>query len=252
MSRFTIPFTAKRVAVAAAIAATALSLIGCGSSSSSPATEGGTTAPAKSALEGLSADEVLAKAKEATSTQSSVHVKGEGTSDGQPLNIDLRFVRGTGGGGTFGIGGGTVDIVAKGEDVWVKGDEAFYKAAIGPQYTDAVAAIIGGKFLKSTKSDPRLGALAGIVDIQGFLNDTLTPKGAISRVDGKPVDGVATVGLKSDEGVLYVADDGSNLPLMIEQGGNDTGSLRLSEWGATFEVTPPPADQVLDASVLGQ
>lgn len=237
----------------AILAAIAVATSGCGSSS----TPGGdtTATQAKSSLEGLTADQVLAKAKEAALAQTSVHVKGGGTSSGDTVNIDIRLTKGEGGAGTFGFGQGAADFIAKGDFAWVKGDEAFYKSTLGDRYSADAGKLIAGKYIKIPKSAPQFADLAGLLDFERFLNNTLQPDGKITRVPGKPIGGVPTVGLNDDAqegGVLYVADDGSNLPLALEPGGGggDSGAINLTEWGATFQFTEPPADQVFDVSKL--
>ena len=238
--------------LAVLIAATGLWLVGCGGSST-PAADSSTPA-AKSTLEGLSADEVLARAVTASSAAKSVHVKGGGTSDGQKIEIDLKFANGEGATGTFSIAGGVVTLVSKGTDIWFKGDEAFYKAFLGTDAPAGTAQLVAGKFIKASTTDPQIGPLANFADMKAFLTGTLKPDGTISRVDGTPVNGVATVGLKSSSdsgGTLLIADDGTDLPLQLLPGsGGSTGSLTFSEWGTAVELTPPPADEVVDLKAL--
>ena len=249
--------TATRLVLVATLAITVAWFTGCGGGdepSNRPTTVATT---ASSALAGLSADEVLAKARDAARAATSVHAAGAGTSDGDALRIDLRLKAGDGGTGTIGVGGVTLEIVVKGQDLYFKADEDFFKNALGAAYTAQVAQLIDGKFLKGAISDPRFGDFANFADMRAFMESTLKPDGAITRVDGKPIGGIPTVGLNdkaADGGTMYVADDGTNLPLALEpgsSGGGTSGSITFSEWNATFDITPPPDDQVVDISKLG-
>lgn len=249
--------SAVRAAVLMVVASAAIALAGCGGGSSDGGTSTATTStPARASFDGLSAEQVLARATSAAGAAESVHVAGSGTSDGQELAVDLRISK-QGGTGTINIGGGRIELIVIGSDVYFKADEAFFKTALGDGYTPQIAALLAGRFLKGAATDARLADLAAFGSLDKFVADTLKPDGTISRVDGKTFDGTATVGVRdagtdaSNGGILYVADDGTDLPAAIEQGGSDTGTLRLTEWNAPVKLTPPPSDQVVDISKLG-
>lgn len=248
---------AKRMIVVAALAVIGVWLAGCGGGEE-PAGGASTVATAAtSPLQGLSADQVLAKAKQAALAATSVHAAGAGTSGGDELQIDLRLKAGEGGSGTIGVDGATFEIVVKGQDLYFKTGEEFFKSTLGDAYTPDVAKLIVGKFLKGSVTDPRFSNFADLTDLNAFMKNTLKPEGAISRANGKPVGGVPTVALNDDAkdgGTLYIADDGTNLPLAIEPNAGDSGnsgSITFSEWNVAVSITPPPDNQVVDISKLG-
>ena len=168
-----------------------MALAGCGGSDSRPATSTtaspATTAPATSELEGLSAQDVFAKTSAAAQAAQSVHIAGTGTSGGQPIKIDMVLKSGAGGSGSIGLNGSTFEVVVDGQDMYFKADDAFYRNSLGDAYTTAVAALIGGKFLKGPVSDPRLTDFANFGDLKTFMKGTLSPDGAISRIAGKTI-----------------------------------------------------------------
>ncbi len=232
-------------ALIAAIAAMMFISSGCG---------GGGTTKASGGLDSLDTAAIMTKVKAATSAATSVHVQGGGTSDGQTVGINMDFTKTTGA-GTFEAGGIKFDVTVVGDKVFIKGDDTFYKKVLGANYSSTISNLLSGKYLTGSTDDARLGGLAGVGKMDSFLTQTLSPDGTLSKVAGKDIDGIPTVGIKStsaagkDTGTLYVANDGTNLPLRIESA--TTGSIDLSKWGKVSAAAEPPADQVIDVSKLG-
>lgn len=231
----------------ATVAATLLIATGCGSNDSTRNATGG--------LDKLDATTILDRASSAASKQKSVHVIGKGTSDGEAVEIDMRFTRDVGGQGTFASGALRFEIVTTANDIYIKGGDAFYKQALGASYTANVSTLLAGKWIKAPKNDGRFGSLASITDMDGFLAQSLDPESDVTKADGKPIDGIPTVALRDGSGngagILYVANDGTDLPVSIQPEGDDTGSLKMTEWGTAAAPAPPAADQVVDISQLG-
>lgn len=257
----TLPVARRGAVIATVAAAVAVLAGGCGggSSKSTPATTTGApaaTASSTSALAGLSAGEVLAKTKAAAVGARSVHIAGRVVQGGRPIAFDLRLTTQPGATGTIELGGGKVEIVRIGGDVYFKADEKTLASGLGGSSAE-IAKLVAGRFIKGPLSDPRLTGFTQLTSLKDFTANVLTPSGAIRRVDGKPVDGVRTVGLRNDAangGTLYIADEGDPFPLLLEAlaGGSSTGNLRMSEWNTDVTITAPPADQVLDLSRLGK
>lgn len=256
------PRARRGVAIAAAGLAAAFLAGGCGggskttSATTTAATTSTTSTASTSALAGLTADQVLSKAKAAAASATSVHVVGQIAQSSGPTAFDLTLTDQPGATGTIELGGGKVEIVRVGGDVYFKADEKTLASGLGGSGAE-LAKLVAGRYIKGPLTDPRLTGFTQLTSLKDFTASVLDPSGSISLVDGKTVDGTATVGLRNDDkdngGTLYVADDDEPFPLLIEAlaGRSDTGSLRMKEWNADVAITPPPADQVIDLSQLG-
>jgi len=230
-----------------------LTFAGCGGSGTKPATPPPTTtAAATSSLAGLTADEVLAKTKAAAQSATSVRVKGDLSDSGQSIMIDLKLAGVARGSGTVVQDGGRIDLVRDGNDIYFKADEKTLSKTVA-QGDAQIVKLIAGRYIKATVTTPGFDSFAGLLDLVEFVKGVLSPDGKVSRVEGKPVSGVATVGLKDNAaqggGVLYVADTGEPFPLRIEPA-SGSGGVTMSDWNTNITITVPPADQVIDASKL--
>ncbi len=257
-----LPRARRGVAIATAGLAAAFLAGGCGGGSESTSatttasTATTTSTASTSALAGLSAEQVLAKAKAAATNAKSVHVVGQIVQSSGNTAFDLKLTDQPGAVGSIELGGGKVEIVRIGGDVYFKADEKTLASGLGGNSAE-LAKLVAGRYIKGPLTDPRLTGFTQLTSLKDFTANVLDPSGSISRVDGKSVDGEPTVGLRNDDkdngGTLYVADDAEPFPLLIEalSGRSDTGNLRMKEWNADVVITPPPADQVIDLSKLG-
>ena len=231
-----------------------LTFAGCGGSGTKTATPAATTtAPAAtSSLAGLTADEVLAKTKAAAQSATSVHVKGDVSDSGQSIKIDLQLAGVARGSGTVIQNGGRIDLVRDGNDIYFKADEQTLSKTVA-QGNASIVKLIAGRYIKATVTTSGFDSFAGLLDLVEFVKGVLSPDGKVSRVDGKVVSGVATVGLKDNAatggGILYVADAGEPLPLRIESASGG-GGVTMSEWNTNITITVPSADQVIDVGKL--
>lgn len=237
------PFTptARRIAILAGSLALIVGAAACGGDSTDAASGG---------LEKLEAKAILARAEAAAKKATSVHAVASGKSDGEKLSLDARISDDSGAGTLF-TGGITINFVVDKTDIYISGDSAFEKSFGG------AASLIKGKYLKGSNSTPQLAAIAGFGKLDVFMTETLKPDGStLSIVPGKTIDGIPTVGLKTEKaeaGILYVANDGTDLPLLTEStDATNGGTLKLTEWNKPVTVTVPPADKVVDFSKLGQ
>jgi hypothetical protein len=234
--------------------ATGLLLAGCGGSSSSSSASGSSGASSSSAssgsssssLKGLSGAEVLGKAKTSFTGATSVHVvlRAKGDS-GEAVGYDVRYAKGKGASGTVNAGTGEIKLLAIGTDLYFTGD-----AKALAQFGATGAA---GTWFKTTSSSPVGAALTELTDVTKLADQIFKPSGAVEVVDGKDVDGKATVGLLdkgAEGGTLYVASEGETYPLLIEPPAakKDQGEARFSEYGAPVELTPPAKFQTLPGS----
>jgi hypothetical protein len=232
------------------VLAAVLALSACGGGSSGPAAA---TKPTANGVEKLEAKAIVDKAQAAAKAAKSVHISGSATSDGQSFGIDMRVAGSQGATGTVTFSGSKIEVLRIGTDAYIKADRAFWS-----QLGDAtIAAQLADKYVRGSTTDSQFSAFTDFTDITKIFDDLLKPSGTVQRVDGKPVNGVATVGVrdtdKSNGGVLYVATTGEPYPLLIEpdKSSGDTGSISLAEWNAPVRLTTPPASQVFELSNLG-
>lgn len=247
----------RRRAAVALLGAGALAtgaLAGCGGSATESAPpSSAATSEATSALAGLTADQVLARTKTAAQSAKSVRVTGDISTDGQSITIDLRLAGVARGSGTVIQDGGRIDLVRLGNDIYFKADEKTLSETVA-QGDAKIVKLIAGRYVKATVDTEGFADFAGLLDFVAFVEGVLSPDGTVSRVDGKPIAGVPTVGLKDNDpdssGVLYVADRGEPYPLQVEPA-SGPGIVTMSDWNTDITITPPPADQVIDFGALG-
>ena len=238
---------------AAACLATALLLTGCGGSSGSSsgsASSGGGAAASKAAsqVQGLPADQVLAKAKQALASARSVHfaAKGaSGSSDGD-ISFDMHLTAGPNATGTIGAAGQEVKLVRIGKDAYFSGNEKVLAGLSGGKAT-------AGKWVKLPASNSDLSGLLDITDLSNGMGSVLKAKGKLSLGTPKVVDGKQTVALVDSDpsggGTLYVSAEGTPYPLLIEPSAasKDKATATFTEYDAPVTVTPPPAADVVEA-----
>ena len=232
--------------VCIAIALVVLAGAGCGGTGT-PAPSGLSTTPPVVELASLSADQVLAAARAAANAARSVHAVGNVSQAGQRTTLDLRL-RGNGDGyGFIETTAGRIDVARVGRDLYFKADLATLTRVLGPDR----ATKAGTRFVKVPVGDATFRSFRDLLDMHSLFETLLAPSGALSRIDGTPVDGIATVGLRDADpkagGVLYVTAAGPAYPLLLKPDDAKGGvvELHLSEWNADIDVTPPPAGQVV-------
>lgn len=233
----------------AAIATTALALAGCGGSS----TPAASPSPSKTdnGVAALSAQEILNKSDAAVKNQSSVHMKAEGTQNGEPLAFDFSVTKTSGGSGSLTMGkAGQAEFVVNETSIWLKASKEFWTS----NFNAATAELIGNRWLKVPASNESYAYLKTFGSYDSTMSDFMKPKGEISK--GAPVDlnGQPAVILKSSEGEMWIATTGEPLPLQQKgtsaSPGADSHVITASEWGTATVATPPPENDTIDVSKL--
>ena len=201
----------------AAIAVVVFVCAGCGGGST-PTSGGSSTASPVVELAGLSADQVLVAARVAANDALSVRFAGNVARDGQRTTLDLRLRRNGDGNGFIETTAGRIDVARLGRDLYFRADLATLTRVLGPDR----ATKAGTRFVKVPVGDATFRSFRDLLDMDSLFETLLTPKGELSRVDGIPVDGIATVGLRDGDpktgGVLYVAAAGPPLPAAARAG----------------------------------
>ena len=234
------------------VLAAVLGLSACGSGGSSVPKAAATPTPTTNGVEKLAAREILDKATAAAKTASGAHVKGTFSDSGEVITLDMRYVSGKGAVGTLKNNGQTVELMRIGSSAYLKGDKAFWTAVANAE----VAKIVAGKYVKVPSTSKDFASFSEFTDLSSLIS-SLKADGVLSKVAGKPVSGVATVGLKDDDpdngGVLYIANVGQPYPMLLEPTkASTTGEgVAFDEWDKPTALTEPPAAQVVDLAKLG-
>ena len=205
-----------------------LVLAGCG---------GGSKKSASNGVESKSANDIVAAAKNAADSATTVHVSGSGTDSGVPLVLDLRLVAAKGGKGRLSEQGLSFDLIRIRDTAYIKGSSAFYRKFAGP----AGAALFKGKWLKGSATTGDLASLTQLTDLHKLLDRTLANHGKLAKLPTTTVHGQTVVRVKdtSKGGILYVATTGKPYPIEITKSGTSGGTLSFGEWDQPVTLTAP-------------
>ncbi|BEL08108.1 lipoprotein [Actinoplanes sichuanensis] len=237
----------------AALAAAGMLLSGCGGSDSTEP-KGGTTTAAQAAADNgvaaLTADEILAKAKEALTKVGSFHMAGSATTDGETMSLDFK-VSGKDFAGKMSMGkDADVEILSVGGKQYMKPSEGFWAMLAGPEQAKTMVTATGGKWVLVPAKDSVSGLFAA-----ADVNELLKPTGALSKGEATKVGEQAVITLKDAgdaESQLFVATTGEPYPVRIGPSATGEG-ITFSEFGAKFDgIAAPAADQVVDQASLGK
>ncbi len=193
----------KALTVIAAVALVALT--GCGSSTGSASSS---TSASSNGVADLTADEILVKTAAAAKGQTSVHIAGEGTTNGQPFGIDMKLSKDAGGTGTITIGTDTLQVIYVDGAVYLKGDSAYWTSRANA----ATATLIGDRWVKAPATDESFASFAQIGDFTIAVENLLKPDSAITKGEPADVDGQPAIPLVSTDGKLWVATPASRSP----------------------------------------
>jgi hypothetical protein len=224
---------------ALALVLTAAFLAGCGGHGSSAKPNGEASKPP---------DQVLAEAKAAVTSASSVHVSGSIVSGGTPITLDLVMARGKGAKGSMSTGGLKFDLVRIGDTAYIRGSDAFYEHFAGA----LVSQLLHDKWLKASTVQGRFRSLGPLTSVDALFAEISSGHGKLVN-DGKTTyKGRQVVAIRdtSDNSKLYVAATGKPYPVAIV-GGKKTqsGAITFSDWNEAVSLTPPKG--AIDISQLG-
>jgi len=207
------------VVVAVATTLTVL-LAGCGSSG---AKDNGESAK--------QAAQVVADAKAASVAASTVHISGTGTTNGQPLVLDLYLVAGKGGRGKLTVNGLTFQIVRVGQNAYFKGDSAFWRNFGGA----AAAALLQGRWLEAPADSGRFASFTPLTDIGKLFAALFASKDSIENSGKTTLDGASRT---LDPSMLVIADGQRAHAIAGVIGGRDS------------EITPDTRDVFLEVATF--
>ncbi|HLY86227.1 MAG TPA: hypothetical protein VKO84_06935 [Gaiellaceae bacterium] len=219
------------------LAAVAL-LAGCGG--------GGRSAKANGEAS-KSPGKVLADAKAAVSSASSVHVSGSIHYGGNPITLDISMATGKGATGSMTTSGFAFDLVQIGNIAYIKGSDQFYKHFAGP-----AASLLHGKWLKTPTTSGRFASLAALTNIGVLFGQVASHHGKLANDGAKTYKGQQVVEIRdtSDNSKLYVAATGKAYPVALVGGKkSESGTIAFSDWNKSVSLSAPKG--ALDISKLG-
>ncbi len=241
----------RRAAVACVGAAALLTACGGGSSSSTGASASGSAssspAQAASPLKGLTAEQVLAKAKTALASAKSLHYTADGTSEGKKIAFDVRADEARGVIATLEMAGEEIKIIQDKKDVYISGTASFLAGLTGGKGA-------ADKWLKTSADNPGVGSLLEISDPEKLTEDFFKLEagqklslGTPKTVDGKQTVALVVTGGKDGGGTMYIADEATPYPLLVESdpSSKDKGTVRFSEFDQPVDVKAPAAKDVI-------
>ena len=225
---------------------------GACSSTTTTTTTPASAAPSTPAIAApASAVELVGKVKTAVAAAKSATAKATGTTSGKSFSMDMS--------GTLDAknstlkmtqGGGTVETKVVDGAVYLKADKAFWEA----QGQAAAAAVIGDKWAKLPPAQSEAFTKTSISSVLTEMLGTMTEDKLAATVESADLDGkkvfVVTHAKGKDEAQMFVAADGTWLPVKVTGKTSENAVLTLSEWNSVATVVAPAADQVLDMSKL--
>jgi hypothetical protein len=224
---------------------------GCGSEKAADGA-GTPSAPATTAAPAGLADklpkDIIEEAKAALKEAKSYRMKGDLTTDGELISLDLT-TNGTDIKGSMSMKGqGKVELLAVGDKQFIRPDLAFWQANVGAQGKQ-VAQLIGKKWVAVTDKDQDLSDLFTFTNV----DELLTSSGFLAKTPVKEVNGVQAVGLSDagpDGGTLWISTEGEPYPLMIEGASGGTDKMVFSDFGKTFDIKAPAKAEIVDLDKL--
>jgi hypothetical protein len=205
----------------------AAALTGCGGSSGN-------------GIASKSASDILAAAKAAAVSATSVHVAAKNSQG--PLSLTLNLdLAGNGGRAQVSLAplGLPFELIRIGSTLYLKGSPAFYK-----RLGAGAAKVPPGTWLKVPISNGQLAQLAVYTDLSGELNLLLSSTAPITKGATTTVNGQKAVELKQTAklfaGSLYVATTGKPYPIQLVKRGRESGLITFSHWNAPVSLTAPP------------
>lgn len=188
---------------------------------------------------------------------SSLRISGDiGTGD-QAMGIDLALDTSGTCAGTMEIRGGTAQIMQVNGNTYLKGDDAFWNASSGAGAAAQIQKTLGDKWAKLPEEQ---GAFGAICDLDQLLDEFDKPAeaakdpqvGDLVDLDGQPAVQLITEENNGGTTTAWVAAVGDHNLLRIERvGGDNPGTIKMSDFDTPVEATEPTSDEYVDMSSLG-
>ncbi len=228
------PRRLRPAALSALSALLALALAACGGGGGS-----------SNGIASKSPDQIVAAAKSAVASVSSVHVAGTVSSSGTKVTLNLNLVNGKGGKGSAAQNGLGFQIVTIGQEVYINGSPAFWRATAGA----AAAQLLAGKWLKAPATG-QLASLATLTNVQKLFNQLLSSHGKLAKGKTTTIHGQQAIAVTdtTNGGTLYVAATGKAFPIEISKTGTNGGQIVFDQFNQPVSLQAPA--KAVDVSQL--
>jgi hypothetical protein len=214
--------TAISPALALAIALAALT--GCGSSTSN-------------GIASKNASEILAAAKAAAQSATSVHIEAHNAQGLLTLALNLDLTSNGGHAHIIGLGV-DFEVIRTGNTLYLKGNPTFYRRLGG-----AAAHAPPGAWLKAPVNSGPLAQFAAFTDLPGEVGRLLTSANPVTKGTTTTANGQKAIELKQTgqlyAGKIYIATTGNPYPIQIIKHGRETGHTTFSGWNKPVSLTAP-------------
>ncbi|MFF4228824.1 hypothetical protein [Streptomyces sp. NPDC001820] len=251
----------KILAVAALCVTAAVGLTACGGGQSEDTAGKAASSPPSpktpvDPFEGLTADQIADKALKATKAANSLKLAGEGKDDGKDLSWEFTLSNaGNCTGKLSYTGSGQAELLVVDKVTYMKADEAFWKGIAKQKGTPAkqstaLAEMMKGRWMKAPAD--KSGGMAGLCNLDALLKkmgdeDT----SGVTKGESAEINGQKAITLTRKEGAethtFYVATEGQPYFLkFVTEGGDEPGTVSISDYNKPVAVTAPPADQIFD------
>jgi hypothetical protein len=243
------------MAAVAVAGASCLAAVACGGSAASSFSTAAraTSTSTPDPLASLTASEVATAAFDNLKAASSLTMAGSVVDSGNTEAVNFGLKPGQGCEGTITESNeGSVKLIVIGTTAYYSPSAQAWKAQGGSRGS-AIAALVNGRYIKTSTSDSSVSGLANVCD----LDQQVAPqsaagkftKGKLTTLEGTRV----LLLLDPSEGDYYVTD--TSKPEIVEvmntkDTGGGTGKVDFAV-GARVTLAAPPASQVIDGSTLG-
>lgn len=212
--------------------------------SSSPASSSAPATPAGNGEAAKTGKQVASDAADALGAASAVHMVGSGTSDGQPLTLDLHL-QGTDVSGSVTMAGQPIGLLSTGGKTYVKATATFWTTQ---QVPSSIAKKLGDQWVVVPAEAGSPFAEFSLAKLADKLRtpDSTTWQPAVTKGSYQGRDVVVIT--ESDGSTTQVAATGKPYPLHADDKGSDPGSVTFSDYDTPVAITAPPSP--IDLSTL--
>ncbi|MFJ3581133.1 hypothetical protein ACIPPS_02700 [Streptomyces sp. NPDC090127] len=221
-------------------------------------------APTPDPFRNLTPAAIADRAVDATQAATSLRMTGRVMSEGQALDLDLALDDRDNCTGLMKVDGGTGELRQADRITYLKGDAEFWRASmtsqgVPPSQIDATIELVEGRWLKITPGQAGSSDPSGVCDLDALLADLgddevdrqgLT-RGPDAEVDGTPVATLVKQRPGGETTTVSVAREGPpHILRMVRAGGEEPGTVELSDFDKPVRVVVPPADETVDLTKL--
>jgi hypothetical protein len=180
---------------------------------------------------------IVAAARSAITSASSVRVTGSGEANGQPVQLDLTLVSGQGAVGTVTEYGASFQLIAFAGAVYMKGSAAAWGRTpantLGGQ-------LLGGKWLQLNENG-QFSSMTSFADGPALFAKFLGLEGTLVKGPTTSVDGQSVVEVQdpASGAAVYVAATGTPYPVEIAKSGPQGGSFVFDRIDQPVVISAP-------------